>query len=123
MDNPQRCVGNGQMIGSPRACHLPVSRRIKDRIFCGQTSSSVGSGRAWAGKRSRGRDRKALMNLFLFSGDLSLLLLPVKKLFLSFQLLNLPHIPSEMCRLPSPLAWCAWLYLNVQQPLVPDRAL
>lgn len=91
MDNPQQCVGNGQMIGLPSACHLPVSRRIKDRIFCGQTSSSVGSGRAWAGERSQGRDRKALMNLFLFSRDLSLLLLSVKKLFLSFQLLNLPH--------------------------------
>lgn len=61
MDDPQQCggdgqmiarraeglrlVGNGQMIGVPSAYDWPVSCRIKDGIFCGQTSFSMGRGR------------------------------------------------------------------------------
>lgn len=39
-------VGNSQIMGRPSACDSPVNSRTKDRIFCGQSSFSVGRGRA-----------------------------------------------------------------------------
>lgn len=64
------------MIGVPSAYDWPVSCRIKDSIFCVQTSFSVGRGRVGGhglvkGYRLPGCDRKAFMNLFLASKDLS----------------------------------------------------
>lgn len=55
MDDPQQCVGNGQMIGVLSAYDLPVSYRIKDRIFYRQPSFSVGRGRAGGHGLVRGR--------------------------------------------------------------------
>lgn len=45
MDGPQQC-GDSEIIGMLSAYDSPGNSRTKDHIFCGQSSLSVGRGRA-----------------------------------------------------------------------------